>query len=220
MVVATHPHGMSRTSASDPVFRIRVVPPDPNTIALVSVIAGASTAIAVPLINASMQRGQDQRRFAHELELSRKAAEREQHQRDFQELRQLLDETDVALVKFIEAIGSMESRLHTAETTDIAHFTENLAGFHETRDALWPLSSRLHIRLSSDSEVLQALSHAQKVVGSSGAEAMAMITLEQAVSMPDLDTLGARRSEWYTARQDYLDATQNLVRSSVSVAAA
>jgi hypothetical protein len=81
--------------------------PGTNTIALVSVIAGAVTAVSVPLITVVGQRRENRRRF-----------EEDRLVKDFDELRILLDDCAQAINVYIGALERTENRYYESDTND------------------------------------------------------------------------------------------------------
>lgn len=118
--------------------------PDPNTIALVSVIGATSTAIAVPLINALYAKRADERRFAHE-----------RREKDLDERRALLDDCAQALSKYIETTRGVTGRFAFIDATQpearkLEFYMESLEANMAAKERAYELNRRLLIRLGRD----------------------------------------------------------------------
>lgn len=174
-------------------------------VAVVSVVATALTAIAVPLLTAVAAHRRERQRFRHERLI-----------RDFDELRALLDEAAESIDPYIDAVASMESAHSTAQQDDDPlELMPKLAPFQEARRHVRTLNGRLVIRLGREHPVVAAYQQAIEVVGKAGSEVATMIALEQPVS-PELKTLRVeRRMNWYAAYEGFLDAAVGLVGSPV-----
>jgi hypothetical protein len=124
---------------------IRLAMPGTNTIALVSVIAGAVTAVSVPLITVVGQRRENRRRF-----------EEDRLVKDFDELRILLDDCAQAINVYIGALERTENRYYESDTSDPGYYSEQLDYLRGRSATASHLNQRLVIRLGRQRPVVKA----------------------------------------------------------------
>lgn len=178
--------------------------PGPNTIALVSVIAGAATAVLVPVITVVGQRRESRRRF-----------EEDRLVKDFDELRILLDDCAQAIIVYIQALERTENRYYESDTNDPGHYSEQLDWLRSRSDKASYLNQRIVIRLGRQRPVVKAFGAAIAPLDE------AYILLKTSIERKQLadKRLGAMREHEAASRKEayeaYLDAAEALVGSPV-----
>lgn len=177
--------------------------PSPNTIALASVIGSASTAIAVPLINAAFQASGDRRRSRQEREA-----------KDLDELRMILDHAAQTAFEFTRLLVAFEN-LASQDYRPLGQKRQVLA---ERRMTLYTDNGRLVIRRGRNDRVVKAfggwlesvdrvLAEFDRIWGPNGEPVI--------YSDEELDRLA--KEHWH-AYEAFLDAAQALVGSTLAPA--
>ena len=182
---------------------IRLAMPGTNTIALVSVIAGAVTAVSVPLITVVGQRRENRRRF-----------EEDRLVKDFDELRILLDDCAQAINVYIGALERTENRYYESDTSDPGYYSEQLDYLRGRSATASHLNQRLVIRLGRQRPVVKAFGAAIAPLDAGYTQLKNWIERRQ----PADKSLGQRQhvaSSRKEAYENYLDAAQALVGSPV-----
>lgn len=162
------------------------MPPDANTIALVSVILTGSTAVLAPAFTG----WRDRRRYVHEREAS-----------DVAELRSLLDEAAGVLGDVLDAL-SIDSGA-TAE--------DRFRQLTRDRASLFRLSGRIAMRLGSHHPVFHACESATTAV-----EQLVRLLDDATPEGPGLqEQILARYESFDSARDDFFDAAERVIGARI-----
>ena len=187
------------------------MPPDANTIALVSVIGATSTAVAVPIINGFFAAQADERRCGNE-----------RRQKDLDERRALLDDCAHALTDYVEATRSLTGRFafsdpRTSEARTFASYEQAIDASILAKQCAYALNRRLVIRLGRDHEVVVAYGAVLRPLDEATAD-IALRISHREHGRPDgreeiMVRMSADEAVWSGANEQYLDAATGLVGS-------
>lgn len=183
------------------------MPPDAETIALVSVVVTGVTAVGVPVVNAVAAAKADARRYRHEREA-----------RDLDELRDLLDDAALSISGYIATAIALESAHGTVSDREpplLPHAEARLNAMRDAASQSHTLNRRLVIRLGREHRAVTALGLCLKRLD----EAMGAVSTDLALDVPrekeDPVVLVARRMSWHEAHEHFLDVACELVGSPI-----
>jgi len=178
--------------------------PGTNTIALWAIIAGAVTAVSVPLITVVGQRRENRRRF-----------EEDRLVKDFDELRILLDDCAQAILIYTQALQRTEKRYDESDTDDPDHYSEQLSYLRGRDEIASYLNQRIVIRLGREREVAKSFGAAVKPLYDAYTLLVTSIESKQMAAHGETAKREQQAASRKQAYEAYLDAAHALVASTV-----
>lgn len=181
---------------------------DTTTIALAGIIATATTGLGGPFVAGWLASKREARSFGNE-----------RLQRDFDEIRGLLDQGAEALTKYANAVETLEARFMFDRSTDLNSYLEAITDTATARTDAYAMHRRLVIRLGRTHAVSAAFSRCLNLWDEGGTHVGTCITKRTGGYGDQMDQFlpgsDARKVARQETQEAFLDTATGLVGSPV-----